>query len=118
MVEIVMQLPDTLARRLEPMSPWLPAALELSLAGFKTPAAHTVAEIIAFLSTGPSPKEVMNYHVSARAEERLRRLLALNAGGAISADEQAELDEIERIEHILIMLKAEAQERIAQRENG
>lgn len=118
MVEMVVQLPDTLARRLEPMSPWLSAALELSLAGFKTPAAQTVAEIITFLSTGPSPKEVMNYHVSARAEERLRRLLALHTGGATSADEQAELDEIEHIEHILIMLKAQAQERIAQGENG
>lgn len=97
MVEIVMQLPDTLARRIELMSPWLSAALELSLAGFKTPAAQTVAEIIAFLATGPSPKEVMSYHVSARAEERLRCLLALNAGGAISAEEQAEFDKFDYV---------------------
>jgi hypothetical protein len=60
----------------------------------------------------------MSYHVSAGAEERLRRLLALNAGGAISAEEQAELNEIGRIEHIMIMLKAQAQERIVQGENG
>ena len=112
MVEMTMQVPDGLAQRLRQMSPWLPAVLELSLVGFKTPAAQTVAEIIAFLSSGPSADKVTEYAVSLRAQERLRRLLALNQSGLLSQDEHAELDEIEQIEHILVLLKAQARERV------
>lgn len=112
MTEITVQVPDQLARRLRPMARWFPAVLELSMVGFRTPAAQTAAEVIQFLSTGPSPAEVMNYHVSDRAQERMRRLLALNAGGTLSTDEQAELDEIEQIEHILVLLKARTNQRL------
>jgi hypothetical protein len=112
MIEIKMQVHDNLAQRLRPMYDWLPAVLELSLAGFKTPAAQTVSEIIDFLATGPSPSEVMAYNVSDRAQERLRRLLAINEAGLASEEEQAELDEIGQIEHIMILLKAQAQEKL------
>jgi hypothetical protein len=33
--------------------------------------------------------------------------LALNAAGVLGVEEQLELDELQRIEHILIMLKAQ-----------
>ena len=114
MFEVTVQVPDKLAERLRPMSSWLSAVLELSLAGFKTRAVQTVSEIIAFLSTGPSPDKVAAYTVSERAQQRLRRLLALNEAGLLSPEERAELDEIEQIEHIMIMLKAQAQQQIAQ----
>jgi len=112
MVEIKMQITDSLAQRLQPMSAWLPTVLELSLVRFKTPAVQTASEIIDFLATGPSPDEVMAYHVSDRAQERLRRLLAINEAGLASAAEQAELDEIEQIEHIVVLLKAQSQEKL------
>ena len=115
MVEIRMQVNEKLARRLQPLHDWLPTILELSLVGFKTPAVQTATEIMDFLSTSPAPVEVMNYHVTERAQERLRRLLAMNDAGAASTDEQAELDEISQIEHIVIMLKAQAQESIAKK---
>ena len=112
MVEIVMQVPDNLAQRLQPLYKWLSTVLELSLVGFKTPAVQTASEIINFLATGPSPAEVLAYHVSDKAQERLRRLLAINAAGLAAAEEQAELDEIQQIEHIMILLKAQAQEQL------
>lgn len=100
-----MEVPDDLARRLSPISAWLPTVLELSLVGFRTGAVQTAWEIIAFLATGPSPQEVIDFHVSDRAQQRLRRLLALEAAGELSSDEQVEIEEIERTEHIMIMLK-------------
>ena len=112
MVEIKLQITDSLAQRLQPISDWLPTVLELSLVRFKTPAVQTASEIIDFLATGPSPDEVMAYHVSDRAQERLRRLLAINEAGLASAAEQAELDEIEQIEHIVVLLKAQSQEKL------
>jgi len=112
MVEMLLTMPNELAQKIQPMRPWLPFVLELSLAGFRTPAAQTVSEIIDFLSTGPTPIEVMGYTVSDKHQKRLRRLLALNQSGLLSPEEQAELDEIEKIEHLMVLLKAEVQQQL------
>ena len=114
MFKVTLQVPDRLAQRLRPMSPWLPTVLELSLVGFKTRAVQTASEIIAFLSTGPSPDKVAACTVSERAQQRLRRLLALNEAGLLSSEEQIELDEIEQIEHIMVMLKAQVHKQLAE----
>ena len=106
MTQITIQVPFELAERLQPMSLWLPTIIELGLIGFKTLATQTASEVIEFLSQNPSPQEVFNYHVSDERQERLRRLLALNKEGILSEIEQLELDELEKIEHVMIMLKA------------
>ena len=107
MVEMTLQMPDALAKRIEPMRPWLPTVLELSLVGFRTLATETASEIIEFLSTDPSPEAVLSYHVSDSAQARLQRLLALNEAGMLGEAEQLELDERQQIEHIMIMLKGQ-----------
>ena len=107
MVQMTMQVSEELAARLRPLGGWLPTVLELSLVGFRTVAAATAAEVIQFLSQDPTPQEVFAYHVSERAQTRLQRLLALNTAGILGEDEQLELDELQRIEHVLIMLKAQ-----------
>jgi hypothetical protein len=106
MVQMTMQVSEELATRLRPIGRWLPTVLELSLVGFKTLATATATEVIEFLSTEPTPQDVLNYHVSEQAQARLQRLLALNAAGMLGEAEQQELGELQRIEHIIIMLKA------------
>lgn len=107
MVQVTIQLPDQLAVRILAVQQWMPTILELSLAGLRTPASETAAEIIDFLLTNPSLDDVLNYHVSERAQTRLRRLLALNEAGLLGEAEQRELDELQKIEHIIVMLKAQ-----------
>lgn len=107
MVEMTMQVPDELAEQLRPLHGYLPTVLKLTLSGFRTLAIETATEIIEFLATEPTPQEVLSYHVSERAQERLQRLLALNSAGLLGEPEQAELDELEKIEHIVILLKAQ-----------
>jgi hypothetical protein len=113
MVEMTMSVPDSLAPKLRRMNQWLPTVLELSLVGFKTPAAQPVAELVGFLSKGPSAKQVAAYKVTAHSEQRLRRLLALNHSSLLSPEEQAELDELETFEHFVILLKTQAREALA-----
>jgi len=110
---LTLYVPDRLAERLRPLSPWLPTVLELSLVGFKTRAVQTASELIDFLSAGPTPEEVADCTVSDKAQQHLRRLLALNEAGLLSEEEQAELDEIEQIEHIMLMLKVDARKQLA-----
>ncbi|MBI3958741.1 MAG: hypothetical protein HY328_08025 [Chloroflexi bacterium] len=103
----MMQLPEQLAEQIMPVRRWLPVVLELGLARLKTPAAQTSAEIVDFLLGNPTPDEVMGYHASDRSQERLQRLFALNSAGLLSEAEQSELTELERLEHIIVMLKAQ-----------
>ena len=112
MVQVIMQVSEELAERLRPIGSWLPSVLELTLIGCKTVASATATEVIEFLSQSPTPQEVVNYHVSERAQLRLQRLLTLNAVGMLDESEQQELDELQHIEHLLIMLKAQSAEQM------
>lgn len=112
MVQMTMQVSDELAQRLQPLRSWLPTILELSLIGFQTVATATATEVIQFLSKDPSPQEILDYHVSDRGQTRLQRLLTLNTAGMLKEEEQQELDELQRIEHILIMLKTQVAEQM------
>ena len=105
MIRMTIDVPDELADRIRPLSPWLPTVLEFSLAGFRTQASATATEVIRFLSTEPSPEAIGAFHISQQSQERLQRLLALNEAGLLSESEVQELDELQRIEHIMIMLK-------------
>src|SRR5690606_23280148 len=107
MIDMTFTVPDELAERLEPIGPWLPTVIELGLLGFRTRAAAAVSEVVGFLATNPSPSEVLKFHLSDEAQMRLRRLLALNSEGVLSLEEQEELDELARLEHVLVMLKAQ-----------
>ena len=114
MVQMVVQVSEELAERLRPLGAWLPTVLEISLVGFQTVAAATATEVIQFLSQDPTPQDILNYHASERAQMRLQRLLTLNAVGMLGEAEQLELDELQRIEHIIIMLKAQVARQLQQ----
>ncbi len=107
MVQLTMQIPDDLAVKIQPMSQWLPTILSISLIRFRTTAISTATEFVNFLSLNPSPQEFLNYHVSENSQQRLRRLLTLNEAGLLSEAEQNELDELERLEHLVVTLKAQ-----------
>ena len=107
MTEVTLQLPDDLAERIGRSGRWLPAILAFSLDGYRTRAVAVASEVIAFLSANPTPEAVLAYHVSEDAQQRLQRLLTLNAAGMTSEEEQAELDELERVEHLVVRLKAQ-----------
>jgi len=114
MVQMTMQVPEELAKRIQPIQVWVPAILEISLVGCKTLATETATEIIQLFATNPSPQEVLDYHASERAQSKLQRLLALNAAGLLGEDEQRELDELEKIEHTIIKLKAQLATQVQQ----
>jgi len=112
MVQMTMQVQDNLAKRIQPISLWLPTVIELSLIGFQTLATVTATEIIQFLSANPEPQDLLEYHPSSQSQQQLQRLLALNEAGMLSQTEQLQLDELQQIEHIIIMLKAQVAERL------
>ncbi len=107
MAQLTMELPDVLAERVRGMDRWLSTILEVSLLGLRTEATAVASELIHFLSTGPSPEDVLDFHISEDAQERTRRLLALNESGLLGPKESAELEELLELEHIGVVLKAD-----------
>jgi len=65
-------------------------------------------EIVDFIAAGTTPEAVANFRPSPEAQQRISDLLEADKLGPLSADERAELDHYEELEHILRMAKAKA----------
>lgn len=109
MVEITMQVSESLAREIQSFGDWSSTIVELRLADFQSPSVRGVsAELIAFLSHNPLPKEVSGYFISDKHQKRLGDLLEWNREGEATEKHQRELDEWMKFDHISCMLKIQA----------
>lgn len=61
--------------------------------------------VLNFLASQATPEQISDFHPTAEMQERLRQLLNREKAGGFSVGERQELDEYERIEHLIIMLK-------------
>jgi hypothetical protein len=108
MAQITLDLPDELLEQLEQTgenpSDWLRQHLPDVLKYSSTLPAHLYRHILNFIASNPTPQQISDFRPTPEMQERLRTLL--NRSGNLTPSEQAELDEYERIEHLVIMLKA------------
>ena len=83
----------------------LPELLALSL---QQPAIPTQVYqyILNFLASNPTPQQIAEFKPTPEMQDRLRTLLAHNKASDINPRELKELDEYERIEHFIVMIKA------------
>lgn len=105
MVTITLEVPDELAEQIAQLRERLPEWLALSLHQPALPAA-TYRYILDFLAGSPSPEQIASFTPPAEVQERLRTLLERSTHDTLSPVEQAELDEYERIEHLMVLMKA------------
>ncbi|MGI8638837.1 MAG: hypothetical protein ACR2MG_02645 [Pyrinomonadaceae bacterium] len=109
MVEMTIEVRDSLAPQIQSFGGWISTIIELATANFKMSAPQKAsAELIGFLSTNPLPQEVLNFEISDAAQERASFLLDLNREQEIGEAENKELDEWEKFNHICILLSAQA----------
>jgi hypothetical protein len=112
MTTISIDVPDELAAQLERVRDRLPELLALSLQQPLAPAALYRA-ILDFLVSNPSPTDLAMFAPPAEVQERLRLLLGRERNGQATPAEKDELDEYERIEHLIVMLKTANLPRLA-----
>ena len=105
MATITVDIPDELSNQLALVRDRLPELLALSLQQPAVPA-HIYREILDFLASQPTPDEIMAFRPTPEMQQRLATLLTRSQAGQLLPAEQAELDEFERIEHVLVLLKA------------
>lgn len=73
-----------------------------------------VEEVYNLLLSQPTLEQIIAFHASEAAQRRLRDLLALNEAGQLSEADAAELDAYQRVESLMVTLKAKARVRQGQ----
>lgn len=109
MVELTLQIPNSLAQQIQPISNWLPTIIELSVANFKCLQVKKASdELIEFLSNNPTPKKVLKYKISDESQSRVSELLAANGERTLNSSEDNELDEWGKFNNICFHLSAQS----------
>ncbi|MDQ7026365.1 MAG: hypothetical protein Q9P01_12575 [Anaerolineae bacterium] len=70
-------------------------------------------ELITFLASSPSTREIVTYHPSEKLQARMSDLLEKNRQGRLSIDEQSELDEFLRMNRFMSHLQAKAKQNLS-----
>lgn len=72
-----------------------------------------INEILDFLSSTPTPEAILAFRPSPALQGRASELLERNRLGTLSDEDRAELDEFQRMNHFMSMLKIRASEKLA-----
>jgi hypothetical protein len=117
MSTITLEVPSKLAQRLSFERDRLPQVLELALRhlpprpAMTTPVAVAPAqaftEMIEFLSSHPTPEQILGFRISPQAQAHLSDLLEKNREMGLNETESAELDWYEYVHDIMTRLKAQ-----------
>lgn len=105
MVEMTIQLPDTLASKLALVEDRLPEVLAHGLAQLSPVPNHVYRDVLNFLISQPSPQELAQFAPKPEVQAHVTALLEKNRAGMLTAVEQNELDEYVRINHLVTMFK-------------
>jgi hypothetical protein len=105
MPTITLEVPDDLADQLGHVRDRLPEFLALSLHQPALPA-HIYRYILDFLASNPTPEQIAAFSPTPEMQERLQTLLERSRSDEFSETERAELDEFERIEHLVVLIKS------------
>ncbi len=111
MTTVTIELPNDLARRLEPVSERLPDILELGLRQWQA-AGQTgfqgAAEVLEFLARLPVPEEILALRPSDTLQARVRVLLEKSKTTGLTPEEEQEWQQYEYLEHLVRIAKARA----------
>ncbi len=77
------------------------------------PATMLFDEILTFIASSPSVDQIIAFEPSDTLTQRLHDLLDQNSDGNLTAEQREELDEFQRMNHFLKMLKIKARLRLA-----
>ena len=108
MIEITIEVPESLAEQLASVRDRLPEVLARGLGQLSLVPNEVYRYILEFLASNPSPVAILHFKPTPQMQERISELLEKNRTDQLTRAEAAELDEYERIEHCIRMLKIQA----------
>ena len=75
------------------------------------PAAYD--ELVDLFADPAVAEHILAFHPSPATQARIEELLEKNRQGTLTPEEQAELDEVERLEHFMRLIKARVRQKLA-----
>lgn len=69
-------------------------------------------EVIDFLLSSPTSAQILEFKASEAVQERIAYLLDKNRNVKMTDEENAELDELEQMDHFVTMLKARLRKKL------
>jgi hypothetical protein len=105
MAQITIEVPESLAEQISAVRARLPEVLAHGLGQLSPVPNEVYRYILEFLASNPSPEAIRNFRPTPQIQERISELLDKNRTSQLTPAESAELDEYERIEHVMRMLK-------------
>ena len=118
MTTITLEVSDDLAAQISPVRDRLPnlisQALELLPVGQEksilpqSTSFPVFDEMIDFLASGPTSRQIIEHKVSATLQKRLETLLEKNREEGLTMAEAAEMNAFRQVNHVMIRLKARA----------
>lgn len=118
-MQIVINVPDRLGKRLEKIADRLPALLEqLVPETVNDPPAdgQNVDDIMTVLSSSPTPEQVLALRPTPALQSRVSELLAQSKAGILSRDGETELDRYLTVDHLVRLAKAHAYQQLSHAE--
>jgi hypothetical protein len=106
-MQVTIDIPDELARQLEPEREPLGEIIARGLRRSWSANSSLRREVISFLARQPSATEILQFRPSDQATERSRELLYRNQESSLNPEEQAELDEMCEVDRFVSLIKAE-----------
>jgi hypothetical protein len=106
-VQLTIEIPDQLARQLEPERERLPEIIARGLRRTWSAGSALRRELISFLARRPSADEIIAFRPSEQATARVQELLRRDQEGVVTAAEEAELDEMCEVDRFVSLIKAE-----------
>ena len=108
MVQITIEVLETLAPQLSAVGTRLPEVLARRLAQLPLLPNEVYRYVLEFLTSNPSPEAVLNFAPTPQMQERISELLEKNRAGQLTRGESAELEEYERINRFVRKFKIRA----------
>ncbi len=105
MVKITLEVTEELSEKLERLGDRLPEFLSQSLEQQTLPAS-IYRYVLNFLASNPSPQQIRDFRPTPEMQDRLRLLSMRSKTEVLTESDRHELDEYERIEHLIVMVKS------------
>jgi hypothetical protein len=110
-MQISVEVPDELARRLSMLQDHLPKILEMGLREWnaETQSGFSgLAEVLEFLANLPSPEEILALKPSEALQTQVQTLLEKNRTVGLTPEEERIWQQYEYVEHLVRVAKARA----------
>jgi hypothetical protein len=106
-MQMTIEIPEKLAKQLESERERLPEIISRGLRRTWSGSSALRREVISFLAGSPAEEEIIEFRPSKRSSARAQELLRRNQEGALTPEEEAELDELCEVDRFISLIKAE-----------